>query len=150
MKQKSQVKLFSEIFFSDISKKSTTIQLANDIAIIHTTEEFVFAPNVNTICLPSFDKPTIKGLCTSMGWGVNSPEADARGEDIMKQVRLNEVVDREVCKNAILGSGKVPKVWQLHDSWICAQASQEESPDNILCKGDGGGPLICQEQGSEQ
>merc|ERR1711963_1199377 len=28
--------------------------------------------------------------------------------------------------------------------------SQEESPDNILCKGDGGGPLVCQEQGSEQ
>merc|ERR1719367_1887148 len=68
----------------------------------------------------------------------------------MKQVRLNEVVDREVCENAILGSGKVPKVWQLHESWICGQASQEESPDNILCKGDGGGPLVCQEQGSEQ
>merc|ERR1712156_811651 len=65
-------------------KKSTAIQLTNDIAIIHTTEEFVFAPNVNTICLPSFDKPTIKGLCTSMGWGVNSPEADARGVDLMK------------------------------------------------------------------
>ena len=77
-----------------------------------------------------------------MGWGINN-QTDQYGQDIMKQVRLNEVVDREVCKNAILGTGKVPKVWQLDDSWICAQASQEESPDNILCKGDGGGPLVC-------
>ena len=84
-----------------------------------------------------------------MGWGVNSARADAIGSDIMKQVSLNQITDRKDCKERIVNSNAVFKGWQLDDSWICAKAFRNESETNILCKGDGGGPLVCQESGGE-
>jgi len=135
-------------FYSGQGKK-TTIKLANDIAVIHVKEEFdITVANVNPICLPSFDKPTINSLCHSMGWGIKSQE-DFEETNIMKQVRLNEVTPREDCKQQILDSEAVPKVWQLDDSWICATAYKNQSENNVLCKGDGGGPLVCEESGGE-
>jgi len=129
-------------------KKRTAIRLRNDVALIHTKEEFVVGkPNINPICLPTIGKPTIDGLCSSMGWGVNSARAIKGGTTIMKQTNLQEITDRKECYERILNSGKVPKVWKLDDSWICARPYKNETEDNFLCKGDGGGPLVCQESG---
>mgnify|MGYP001349726417 CR=1 FL=1 len=73
----------------------------NDLAVIHTTEAFKQAPNVNTICLPKPDTPFSEAICTSMGWGVNSEDPNAIGVDIMKQVRLNRVTNRTQCEETI-------------------------------------------------
>merc|ERR1712241_146824 len=100
------------------------------------------------ICLPSFNKPTINSLCHSMGWGINS-QGEFKETNIMKQVRLNEVTPREDCEQQIKDSGAVSKVWRFDESWICAKAYKNESKNNILCKGDGGGPLVCEESGGE-
>merc|ERR1712025_469858 len=43
---------------------------------------------------------------------------------------------------------KVKNSWTLDDSWICADLSEEKNDDNVLCDGDGGGPLVCQEHGT--
>ena len=70
--------------------------MRNDIAIIHTTESFKIAPNVNTICLPKFDIPYSEVICSSMGWGINKEEEGSSLDEnplqnIMKQVKLHQV-----------------------------------------------------------
>ena len=70
--------------------------LRNDIAIIHTTESFKIAPNVNTICLPKFNIPYSEVICSSMGWGINKEEEGSSLDrnplqNIMKQVKLHQV-----------------------------------------------------------
>ena len=80
-----------------------------------------------------------------MGWGSNSE--DETGQNIMKQVKLNRVTDRAECEKAIKNSNKVKNTWTLDASWICARESEELNNDNVLCKGDGGGPLVCENDG---
>ena len=89
-----------------------------------------------------------EGICSSMGWGSNSE--DETGQNIMKQVKLNRVTDRAECEKAIKNSNKVKNTWTLDASWICARESEELNNDNVLCKGDGGGPLVCQEHGTNR
>ena len=84
-----------------------------------------------------------------MGWGVNSEDTNAIGVDIMKQVRLNRVTNRTQCEETIMATGNVSRTWELDNSWICAEALQDNN-DNVLCQGDGGGPLVCQEQGTNR
>ena len=84
-----------------------------------------------------------------MGWGVNSEDTNEIGVDIMKQVRLNRVTNRTQCEETIMATGNVSRTWELDDSLICAEALQENN-DNVLCQGDGGGPLVCQEQGTNR
>ena len=83
-----------------------------------------------------------------MGWGSNSE--DETGQNIMKQVKLNRVTGRAECEKAIKNSNKVKNTWTLDASWICARESEELNNDNVLCKGDGGGPLVCQEHGTNR
>ena len=60
------------------------------------------------------------------------------------------MTNRTQCKQPIKDTGNVPKTWTLDESWICAQGSQEINNENVLCKGDGGGSLVCQEQGTNR
>ena len=129
--------------------------LRNDVAIIHTTEAFDIAQNVNTICLPKFDGHFSDLTCSSMGWGVNSEDVDintGNHVNIMKQVKLNRVTDREKCLADIQATDKVSNTWELDNSWICAKkASDEVNDEDInLCQGDGGGPLVCKEKGTDR
>ena len=140
-------------FISSLYSGSKTLR--NDIAIIHTTEAFDIAPNVNTICLPKFDGHFSDLTCSSMGWGVNSEDVEVNAGnnvEIMKQVKLNRVTDRDQCLADIKATDKVANTWELDDSWICAKkASSEVNDEDInLCRGDGGGPLVCQEQGTNR
>merc|ERR1719357_1107713 len=90
-----------------------------------------------------------------MGWGVNSEDVEVNAGnnvEIMKQVKLNRVTDRDQCLADIKATDKVANNWELDDSWICAKkASSEVNNEDInLCRGDGGGPLVCQEQGTDR
>ena len=83
-----------------------------------------------------------------MGWGVNSKSEDSLGQNIMKQVTLNRITNRTQCEESIKATRSVAPSWKLDDSWICADLSEEVNNDNVLCDGDGGGPLVCQEHGT--
>ena len=91
-----------------------------------------------------------------MGWGVNSEDVEVNSGnnvEIMKQVKLNRVTDRDQCLADIKATDKVANNWELDDSWICAKkalASEVNDEDINLCRGDGGGPLVCQEQGTDR
>ena len=101
---------------------------------------------MNPICLPKPDLPYSETNCYSMGWGVNSFEETEIKQEIMKQIRLRRVPDRQKCQKSLIETNEITKVFKLHSSQTCAQASRENSTD-ILCNGDGGGSLVCQEQG---
>jgi len=64
------------------------------------------------------------------------PEGKYQAE--LRKVEL-PIVDREDCQTR-LRSTKLGQYFQLHGSFICAGG--EASRDT--CRGDGGGPLICQ------
>ena len=83
-----------------------------------------------------------------MGWGVNSKSENSLGQNIMKQVTLNRITNRTQCEESIKATRSVAPSWKLDDSWICADLSEEVNNDNVLCDGDGGGPLVCQEHGT--
>ena len=45
---------------------------------------------------------------------------------------------------------RISRTWILDEGDICATTVKENPTNNALCKGDGGGPLVCQEQGTER
>ena len=65
----------------------------------------------------------------------------------MKQVRLKLWKDRENCTRTIRKNVNAP-AWTLHETMICANPEQGSDHDSALCKGDGGGPLVCQQIGT--
>ena len=120
-------------------------KLHNDIAIIHTKDAFEIMPNVNTICLPdSVDEDNFsKNDCHTMGWGTfNEDEPIELIQNYMKKVVLNRV-NRDVCNRILKADNRTKNSFDLHSSFICAGGEA----DKDVCKGDGGGPLVCQQQG---
>ena len=83
-----------------------------------------------------------------MGWGINN-QTDQYGQDIMKQVIMRQA-DRKQCENQIKATERISKTWILDNGDICATALKKNNSDNALCKGDGGGPLICREKGTDR
>ena len=63
-------------------------------------------------------------------------------QNYMKRVRLDRIPN-EVCNDKIKASGKVANSFKLHESFICAGGEVGEDKD--VCKGDGGGPLLCKQ-----
>ena len=117
----------------------------NDVGIVHTKEAFDIKPNVNTICLPDSvtDDNFSKNDCHTMGWGtLNDKEPDDIIQNYMKKVVLNRV-DFDECNSILKVRNETKNSFKLHSSFICAGGEKEKD----VCKGDGGGPLVCQQQG---
>ena len=129
--------------------RKNNLRLYHDVALVHTTEEFEIAPNVNTMCLPNSvneDNFSEKN-CHTMGWGTLK-ENDTQAVEIesyMKKVILNRV-DNDKCQDIIRSRDETPNNFKLHASFMCAGGREGED----VCRGDGGGPLVCQQQGDTQ
>ena len=127
--------------------KSDNLKLYYDIALVHTKEAFDLVNNVNTVCLPpdlEVEKYSEKN-CFTMGWGTfNEDEPVDLIQNYMKRVKLDRIPNEE-CNDRIKASGKVANSFKLHESFICAGGEKGEDKD--VCKGDGGGPLLCKEIG---
>jgi len=125
--------------------KTDNPKLYYDIALVHTKEAFDLVNNVNTVCLPPDleDENYSEKNCFTMGWGTfNEDEPVDLIQNYMKKVRLDRVPN-EVCNDRIKASGKVANSFKLHESFICAGGEVGEDKD--VCKGDGGGPLLCKQ-----
>ena len=125
--------------------RSDDLKLYNDVGIVHTKEAFDIKPNVNTICLPDSvtDDNFSKNDCHTMGWGtLNDKEPDNIIQNYMKKVVLNRV-DFDECNSILKVRNETKNSFKLHSSFICAGGEKEKD----VCKGDGGGPLVCQQQG---
>ena len=130
-------------------------KLYNDVAIVHTEEAFdLTTGNVNTICLPdSVNEDNFsENDCHTMGWGTfNDTEPVTDIQNYMKKVILNRV-DNEECGTILKEREETTNNFELHPSFICAGRGgvDKEGNPNDVCKGDGGGPLVCQQQGKDR
>jgi secreted trypsin-like serine protease len=83
-----------------------------------------------------------------MGWGTfNEDEGVDLIQNYMKKVILDRV-DNEQCQATLRESPRTTNSFKLHESFICAGG--EVGTDKDVCKGDGGGPLVCKKQGAPQ
>jgi len=111
--------------------------LHNDFAVLFTEEEFVLAPHVDTVCLPSpgdlFDYDT----CIATGWGKDKFGAEGEYQVILKEVDL-PVVDQQGCEDQ-LKTTRLGERFKLDNSFLCAGGVKGKD----TCRGDGGSPLVC-------
>merc|ERR1712198_249683 len=109
----------------------------NDIAVLELVEPLAFQYHINSICLPSPGQTFWGQRCIATGWGKDS--FDGNYQHIMKKVEL-PTVEHHQCQD-LLRRTRLGQYFQLDDSFMCAGG--EENKD--ACKGDGGGPLACQD-----
>ncbi|XP_076661797.1 uncharacterized protein LOC143365245 [Halictus rubicundus] len=120
--------------------------LYNDIAILRIDHEvdFVKNPHISPACLPDKRDDFAKNRCWTTGWGKDAFGDFGKYQNILKEVDV-PVVSNQLCEHQMrrtrLGPG-----FNLHPGFICAGG--EEGKD--ACKGDGGGPMVCERQGRWQ
>ena len=113
--------------------------LSNDVALLHTSSEFILSSHVDVICLPTvadtynFDTSD----CFATGWGKDKFDLSGEYQTILKQVAL-DLRFKDDCQ-AALRTTRLGSNFKLDDSAICAGGVNQID----TCKGDGGGPLVC-------
>jgi len=114
--------------------------LYNDIAIIKLDGfvDFQRNPHISPVCLPDAFQNFAGKRCFVSGWGKDAFGGKGKYQNVLKEVDV-PVLSHFDCerklKNTRLGFDFV-----LHPGFICAGG--EEGKD--ACKGDGGGPLVCE------
>ncbi|XP_026821264.1 phenoloxidase-activating factor 2-like [Rhopalosiphum maidis] len=118
----------------------------NDVALVELDSKIMLYPHINVICLPKNEKQKNYDpqSCISTGWGKNGFELGSRYQSVLKKVDLS-LVPNDVCQQQ-LRTTRLGNYFRLHDSFICAGGI--EGVD--VCKGDGGGPLICEIKDSRE
>ncbi|CAL7941481.1 unnamed protein product [Xylocopa violacea] len=120
--------------------------LYNDIAILRIDHEvdFLKNPHISPACLPEKREDFTRNRCWTTGWGKDAFGDFGKYQNILKEVDV-PVVSNQVCEQQMrrtrLGPG-----FNLHPGFICAGG--EEGKD--ACKGDGGGPMVCERNGRWQ
>ncbi|XP_071050235.1 uncharacterized protein [Onthophagus taurus] len=118
--------------------------LYNDLAILRMDKFVDFAkhPHISPACLPSPYEDFTGTRCWTTGWGKDAFGDFGKYQNILKEVDV-PIVGHDQCQrqlqNTRLGYG-----FKLHPGFVCAGG--EEGKD--ACKGDGGGPMVCERNGS--
>lgn len=112
--------------------------LANDWALLFTSEEFDLQEHVDTVCLPDPDESfDYEQECFATGWGKDEFGAAGQYQVVLKEIDL-PMVAHNVCE-ASLRTTRLGQRFQLDESFVCAGGVGGKD----TCKGDGGGPLVC-------
>jgi len=111
--------------------------LQNDFAVLFTTEDFVLASHIDTVCLPQADELFDGSTCFATGWGKDKFGSAGQYQVVLKEIDL-PVVSNYECQDK-LRSTRLGQKYKLHDSFICAGGINGKD----TCKGDGGSPLVC-------
>ncbi|XP_017884385.1 uncharacterized protein LOC108627588 isoform X1 [Ceratina calcarata] len=120
--------------------------LYNDIAILRIDHEVDFQknPHISPACLPDKRDDFTRNRCWTTGWGKDAFGDFGKYQNILKEVDV-PIVNNQICEQQMrrtrLGPG-----FNLHPGFICAGG--EEGKD--ACKGDGGGPMVCERNGRWQ
>merc|ERR1711988_1153832 len=109
--------------------------LANDWALLYTTEPFELQEHIDTICLPDPDEVFEGQDCFATGWGKDQFGAAGEYQVVLKEIDL-PVVGHQECQDSLRRT-RLGRKFQLDDSFICAGGVAGKD----TCKGDGGGPL---------
>ncbi|KAL0099124.1 hypothetical protein PUN28_020282 [Cardiocondyla obscurior] len=120
--------------------------LANDIAILKLDHDVDFGknPHISAACLPDKHDDFTGSRCWTTGWGKDAFGDYGKYQNILKEVDV-PVVSNHVCEQQMKRTRLGPS-FNLHPGFVCAGG--EEGKD--ACKGDGGGPMVCERQGHWQ
>lgn len=103
--------------------------------------DFVKNPHISPACLPDKYTDYTKSRCWTTGWGKDAFGDQGKYQNILKEVEV-PVLSHHHCESQLrqtrLGYG-----YKLNPGFICAGG--EDGKD--ACKGDGGGPLVCERNG---
>ncbi|XP_039284953.1 uncharacterized protein LOC111063497 isoform X3 [Nilaparvata lugens] len=117
--------------------------LFNDLAILRLDRpvDFVQSPHISPACLPDPYTDFSGQRCWTTGWGKDAFGDYGKYQNILKEVDV-PVVSQQQCQ-AQLQNTRLGYEFKLHPGFICAGG--EEGKD--ACKGDGGGPMVCERNG---
>ncbi|XP_011642596.1 uncharacterized protein LOC105430640 [Pogonomyrmex barbatus] len=120
--------------------------LANDIAILKLDHDVDFGknPHISAACLPDKHDDFTGIRCWTTGWGKDAFGDYGKYQNILKEVDV-PVVSHHVCEQQMRRTRLGPS-FNLHPGFVCAGG--EEGKD--ACKGDGGGPMVCERNGHWQ
>lgn len=116
-------------------------RLYYDLAILHTSQNFVYQEHIGPVCLPeplqNFDN---QRACWSSGWGADDFNSASIHGDFLKKVQM-PVIPSSECEIRTSSSEFYTNKpsFRVHKSWLCIGG--EEGSDT--CKGDGGSPHVC-------
>merc|ERR1712172_285567 len=123
----------------DIHPEFNSRNLANDWALLYTTEPFELQEHIDTVCLPEPEEQFDDGQsCFATGWGKDQFGAAGEYQVVLKEIDLT-VVGHQQCQDSLRRT-RLGRRFQLDDSFICAGGIAGKD----TCKGDGGSPLVYQ------
>ena len=125
----------------DIHPEFNERNLANDWALLYTTEPFELQEHIDTVCLPEPEEQFDGQKCFATGWGKDQFGAAGEYQVVLKEIDL-PVVGHQQCQDSLRRT-RLGRRFQLDDSFICAGGIAGKD----TCKGDGGSPLVCQSKG---
>ena len=116
--------------------------LYNDIAMVRLNGyvDYQRDRHISPVCLPDKFHNFDGQRCYVTGWGKDSFNRGSY-QEILKEVDV-PIIGHDRCER-LLQSTKLGFDFQLHNGFLCAGG--EEGKD--ACKGDGGGPLVCEVNG---
>merc|ERR1719264_850540 len=120
--------------------------LYNDISMIKLDGRIDFQsnPHISPVCLPDVFQDFSGERCWVSGWGKDALGEEGTYQPVLKEVDV-PVLDNTQCE-AALQKTRLGQDFLLHPGFVCAGG--EEGKD--ACKGDGGGPLVCEVRGTWQ
>merc|ERR1711953_586695 len=121
----------------DIHPDFNDRNLANDWALLYTTEPFELQEHIDTVCLPDPEEVFEGQDCFATGWGKDQFGAAGEYQVVLKEIDL-PVVGHQECQDSLRRT-RLGRRFQLDDSFICAGGVAGKD----TCKGDGGSPLVC-------
>nr|CAH7727075.1 unnamed protein product [Callosobruchus chinensis] len=142
-------------FFPYIEREVTSVHvhpefyagtLYNDIAVLRIDKPVDFAknPHISPACLPHPRDDYTGTRCWTTGWGKDAFGDFGKYQNILKEVDV-PVLNDGVCQRQMQQT-RLGYDFKLHPGFICAGG--EEGKD--ACKGDGGGPMVCERGGTWQ
>ncbi|XP_013172611.1 PREDICTED: uncharacterized protein LOC106121472 [Papilio xuthus] len=120
--------------------------LDNDLAILKLEHpvDWTKYPHISPACLPDKYTEYAGQRCWTTGWGKDAFGDYGKYQNILKEVDV-PILAHGQCQQQ-LKQTRLGYNYELNPGFICAGG--EEGKD--ACKGDGGGPLVCERSGTWQ
>lgn len=117
--------------------------LNNDLAVLKLDHPVDFSknPHISPACLPDKYSDFTNARCWTTGWGKDAFGEHGKYQNILKEVDV-PILSHHQCESQ-LRQTRLGYSYKLNPGFLCAGG--EEGKD--ACKGDGGGPLVCERQG---
>ncbi|XP_037719660.1 uncharacterized protein LOC119553379 isoform X2 [Drosophila subpulchrella] len=118
--------------------------LDNDLAVLKLDQpvDFTKNPHISPACLPDKYSDFTGARCWTTGWGKDAFGEHGKYQNILKEVDV-PILSHQQCEQQLRNT-RLGYSYKLNPGFVCAGG--EEGKD--ACKGDGGGPLVCDRNGA--